>query len=542
MKSLASIGRVAAPCGLFTAVLLMGCIENKPLGNGTGGGGQNEGGQNNGGDDAGGGNTGGAGTGGQNTGGNGGNMGGGDAGGGGAGGGNTGGAPSGITSTWAKQAGDPGLQRALDVDRDSAGNLIVGGEMLGSATFGGVALTSAGDRDAFLVKYDGNGDVVWAKSFGDAGIQLIDTVFVDANDDIYVAGDFNGSIDLGGGALVSAGDYDVFVAKLDGDGNEIWSKRFGDAVWQGTYPGPGRTSVAADAAGNVYLTGTFRGTMDFGPGGSLVSTDENKNVTGDIFLAKLDANGTPLWAKQLGDYDDLFGEAGEAVDVDGDGNVVLAGAFTGTIDLGAGPHTTGNQGGFLAKFSPSGALIWEKVFGEFGAFIGGLDVAPNGDVSLSGTYQFSIDFGGGALTTPNQAQFIAKLDSAGGHLYSHLYNPSTNAGLSPGVAIRADGSVAVVGGFSQSLNLGPVGGPTLTGFGISPQGYIAMFDPTGTFVSASQYGLPSAGTARVEFANAVFDGEYLDLAGSFEGPVDMGFGPMTAMGISYDTLVARLHP
>jgi hypothetical protein len=159
---------------------------------------------------------------------------------------------------------------------DASGNVLVTGYFAGTMDLGGGPLTSAGNQDLFVAKLDPSGAHVWSKHFGDTGIQQGQSIAVDASGNVLVTGHFAGTMDLGGGPLTSTvGSLDLFVAKLDPSGAHVWSKRFGDASDQ---VGQG---IAADSAGNVLVTGFFNGAMDFGFG---VITSAGGN---DIFVAKL---------------------------------------------------------------------------------------------------------------------------------------------------------------------------------------------------------------------------------------------------------------
>src|SRR5439155_11265907 len=112
------------------------------------------------------------------------------------------------------------------------------------------------------------------------GWDTANSIAVDGNGDVVVAGDFSGTVDFGGGLLTSAGTKDIFVAKYSGaDGSHQWSKRYG-----GT--GDDHASgVTLDNGGNVGLTGSFKGTVDFG-GGALITPGA------DMFVAKYSAAGS----------------------------------------------------------------------------------------------------------------------------------------------------------------------------------------------------------------------------------------------------------
>src|SRR5262249_30873799 len=144
----------------------------------------------------------------------------------------------------------------------------------------------------FLAKFDSSGKVLWAKRFGDAASQFDGAIAVDHADNILFTGFFAGAIDFGHGPLTSAGGVDMFAAKLDPSGKPLWAKRFGDTSDQYGW------GIAADASGNVLVTGFFGGAIDFG-GGPLMSAGGL-----DIVVAKLDPSGGYLWGRRFGDLSD----------------------------------------------------------------------------------------------------------------------------------------------------------------------------------------------------------------------------------------------
>jgi hypothetical protein len=180
------------------------------------------------------------------------------------------------TCLWSKRFGDGAKQDPDGVAIDAAGAVIVTGHFEGVLDFGGGPLTSAGKTDLFVAKLDAAGGYVWGLRAGDGQDQLPRGIAVDAAANVLVTGYFAGSMDLGGGTLVSTGgSVDVFLAKLSGStGAHLWSRRFGDA--QAQYA----TGVAADPAGNAVVTGYFLGTLDFG-GNALASAGGR-----DLFVTK----------------------------------------------------------------------------------------------------------------------------------------------------------------------------------------------------------------------------------------------------------------
>jgi hypothetical protein len=152
----------------------------------------------------------------------------------------------------------------LAVDRTS-GDLVVVGSSSGmgpveDGSGGGITIDPVGGEDAFVLKYDTNGVLLWHWALGEAGFTIATSVAIDADGSVYVAGMFNGTIDLGGNVVTSAGDWDIFLVKLDPQGALVWGTSFGDANAQSA------PAIAVDGGGNVLMTGRFRGTLDFGDG------------------------------------------------------------------------------------------------------------------------------------------------------------------------------------------------------------------------------------------------------------------------------------
>jgi hypothetical protein len=366
---------------------------------------------------------------------------------------------------WAKgfRSGSSGSNQASGVAVDSAGDVYITGSFTGGVDFGDGPLTSAGSLDVFVVKLDANGAYRWAKRFGDQGNQWSTAIAVDNAGHVLITGALAGTVDFGGGPLTSVGQSDVFVVKLDADGNHLWSRRFGDASDQ---IGLG---VATDPGGNVILMGSIMGTADFG-GGPLTSTGTNA-----VFVAKLDPNGNHVWSQRFGDagaYD------GEAVATDADGNVILAGAFTGAVDFGGGLlASAGDRDIFVTKLDPSGAYLWAKRYGDAAdqrARFVATDAA--GNVVITGMVTGQADFSGGLIpsglltSAGGQDIFVAKLDPSGAYLWAKRYGDAAEQ-QGAAVAVDASGTVLVVGQIDGAVDFGV--GLLLTGAG----SFVAAFGP-----------------------------------------------------------------
>jgi len=169
---------------------------------------------------------------------------------------------------WVKRAGSNSIDEGNAITVDPDGNVYATGFFGGHIDFGGLQLDSVGNYDAFVVKFDPNGNHVWSKSFGDVHNQWSTNISVSVAGDIAVSGYFQGSLDLGGGSLVSAGAEDAFLGTFDSSGGHIWSKRFGDA---GASQFFGVDGLSYAPAGALHVAGRFDGVFDLG-GDPLLNT------------------------------------------------------------------------------------------------------------------------------------------------------------------------------------------------------------------------------------------------------------------------------
>ena len=288
---------------------------------------------------------------------------------------------------WSKRFGDSSdFQEARGVAIDEAGNVIVSGEFQGTVDFGGAPLTSAGNRDIFLAKFDAAGTHLWSERFGDSSTEYGWSVAVGTTGDITVAGFFEGTVDFGGGLLTSAGLMDICVANFDAAGNHQWSRRFGDSAGQWA------RSVTVDNSGNIVLSGEIEGTVDFG--GVLLASAGLR----DIFIAKFDATRTHSWSQRFGDSSSQLNTSVAADEV---GDIFVTGFYSGTVDFGGVPLVSaGDYDIYIVRFDASGIHIWSQRFGDSDRQIGeSITVDPVGNVLLTGYFAGTVDFGGGPHTS-----------------------------------------------------------------------------------------------------------------------------------------------
>ena len=341
---------------------------------------------------------------------------------------------------WSKRFGDAGAQTAAQIAVDAQGNVAVIGDFAGKIDFGAGALTSAGATDVFLAKFDPTGTLLWAKSFGNVAAQSGFDVAFAPDGDVVITGAFAGMINLGGGALASAGQTDLFVGRYDAAGTFVWGKRFGDAAAQA---GKGLT---VDGQGNVIVTGDIAGKVDFG-GGVLTSAG-----AADVLLLELDAAGAHVLSKLFGN---VAAQTAARVAVDGVGNMVITGSAAGKIDFGGGALTSvGGTDIFVAKLTSGGVHLWSKLYGNAtNQDPRALAVDPGGAILVAGDFTGTVDFGGGVLTSAGVTDgFIAKLDPFGAHVWSKRQGDVAAQSVA-GIAADA-GGVFAVGTFAGTVTFG----------------------------------------------------------------------------------------
>jgi hypothetical protein len=273
--------------------------------------------------------------------------------------------------------------------------IYAGGYVSDTSTFGvtgipsTMTLTSTGGRDIFLARFNTfTGAVDLTRTYGGTADDEI-TGAASSNGALVIAGRFGdpvgtpqGMLKFGGTAtaLTSNGGLDIFVAKLDSKGDGVWAVHFGGA---GDERDP---RVAVDAAGDVYVTGTFTGQIAFGAV-NLVSMGDL-----DVFVAKLrGSDGSVAWAISRGTAG--TDRAGD-IAVDAAGHVVLGASLNGT--------PTANGDALLESFDASnGASRWARMFATPGSDgVGVVTYGRNGDlyatVGIGGAFDFGTPIIGAA--------------------------------------------------------------------------------------------------------------------------------------------------
>jgi hypothetical protein len=430
---------------------------------------------------------------------------------------------------WAKGTGGASVDVANSVSIDASGNVLVTGVFQSpTITFGTTTLTNAGSNDMFIVKYDGSGNVLWAKSAGGAAGELAYGVSLDASGNVYVTGRFgSATVTFGTITLTNAGGSDMFIVKYDGSGNVLWAKSAGGTSVDVA------NSVCTDASGNVLITGYFQSpTITFG---TTTLTNAGSGGPSDIFIVKYDGSGNVLWAKSAGGTGT---ESGQGVSTDASGNVYVTGDFINpSFTFGTTTLTSaGSNDLFLVKYDSSGNVVWAKsAGGTNGDMAYDVSVDANGNVFVTGSFAFTpITFGTTTLTNAGSGDmFIVKYDGSGNVLWAKSAG-GTSPDIAYGVSTDAGGNVYVTGRFvSPTINFGT---NTLTNAG-SGDMFIVKYDGSGNVLWTKSEG----GTASESGSGVSIDpGGNIYVAGNFDGPtITFGTTTLTNAGSS-DIFVSKL--
>jgi hypothetical protein len=282
---------------------------------------------------------------------------------------------------FALHVGDAGMQNGGEVAIDNDGNILWAGSFEGTVDVGGISITSHGDSDLFVAKVDPTGKVLWAKGFGGSGYEGDGSLVIDGQGHVLVSGYYEGAPDFGAGALPDTDGMDgELILAVDGDGNALWSR----GVVNGTGYFPFTMQVSEE--GEVYLIGELSGSIDLF--GKTIATD-----TLGIAVARLDAVGAPEQAQVF--TAEMPGHV-YAAPAKG-GGIVIAGYFEGSIDLGKPLKSAGEDDLFVAWIDRDGkAKRQERLGGPGRERIGDVTVLPNGDVVIAGAFEGTLDIGGGA--------------------------------------------------------------------------------------------------------------------------------------------------
>jgi len=354
------------------------------------------------------------------------------------------------TWAWATKAGGTGDDEGYGISALPDGSSIVTGYFDGTVTFGSTTLTSTGDWDVFTAKANADGTWAWATQAGGLGYEESNAVSALPDGSSIVTGQFHGIATFGTTTLTSAGDYDVFTAKVNADGTWAWATQAGGLGYEEGY------GVTALPDGSSIVTGQFKDTATFG------STTLVSAGSWDVFTAKVNADGTWAWATQAGGLGD---DEGFGISALPDGSSIVTGYFEGIATFGGSTLTsTGSWDVFTAKMNADGTWAWATQAGGSGDDEGwGISALPDGSSIVTGVFSDTATFGSTTLASAGEWDvFTAKMNADGTWAWATGAGGSTGEDVGAGVSALPDGSAFVAGKFSGPATFGST---TLAGSG-----------------------------------------------------------------------------
>ncbi len=396
-------------------------------------------------------------------------------------------------------------------------------------------------------------DSGWGHTWGNKALTTAEGMALDDYGNIYVTGFFDAygsdGVDFDPGPGVdkhySNGYYDVCLSKFTQDGGFQWAKS-----WGGDEGEDIGYDAACDSAGNIYITGLFKGTVDFDPGPGVewrISTNYESEYgpkpTKDIFLSKFDSDGLFQWVQTWGGRGCMsYGgepDMGYGVEVDSSDFVYVIGVFNDVIDFDPGPGVDIHDGGslssrqaFLSKFDSNGIYQWGRSWGNMGGDEEPISIfIDDSDIYITGMFDDSTDFDPGPGTDSHGANggnpdtFLTKFDINGDFQWARTWggtHPSGDSGI--GVTVDNSGDVLVAGVFTGTIDFNPGGGTEMHQSQGLGDAFISKFNSSGDFIWARTWGAQDGDHASSVAADG-FGNVYV--SSGFNYPVDFDPGSGT---------------
>lgn len=282
---------------------------------------------------------------------------------------------------YVKIFGGSGFDDAWSLANDSEGNTYLAGRYQETITIGTNTFTSKGGWDILLIKLNSEGEVIWAKTAGGLVTDVARAICIDTDNNIYIAGSFEGEATFETQTINASGAYDTFIAKYNSTGELQWIEKAGSPTddWA--------TSIALDTDNNLYVGGVFYGTAVF------KDTEITSKGNGDGYYAKYNSVGNLIWVKQFGGtgYDII-----KDITVFGN-NLYAVGNFSNSVELNESTTITSNDGYDFSLISYSkedGSFNWVKNGGAENNDEGSSVACDSeGNIYVAGTIRTGITFG-----------------------------------------------------------------------------------------------------------------------------------------------------
>lgn len=368
-------------------------------------------------------------------------------------------------------------------------------------------LYSNGINDIFIIKYDAQGNEIWAKTIGGLNTNFQDYenatgVFDPVNNCLYIGGNFIGTAIFGSTTFTSSNDSsDLFVSRMDLNGNFIWTKKAGSNKIDRAY-------IFVQPDGNVLLAGKVSDTAYF----------DSYQVNAGGFLARYDSNGNCTWAEHK-----FTGPENFEINIAFIGNdIIMSGLFNtnGIIDT-VSLNSNGSIDGYLTKMDSAGKIKWIKTFGGTGVDgVTGVAIDNINNIYVSGAFETSINIDGVLLNNLGKDIFIAKFNSNGVVSWAKQANANGGVESAADIKVDIDGNCYLTGIFSGSATFSSFNISTLN----SNDMFICRFNNNGDCFGVRHFGQASGHYVTVDNSNMAY------CIGTFQNTIVVGNTSLT----SYD--------
>ena len=408
----------------------------------------------------------------------------------------------------------------LSITTDDFGNVyslgILGGNALEFSPISSYSIPNSNSISFFILKQDNSGNIIWIRFMETSGTNARPkNITTDVNNNLIIIGNLIGTIDFDPGVGVmyvsSNGSSDIFILKLDNNGDFIWVKTIGG---QNVDEGVG---VVTDLSGNIYASGNFVGIVDFDPGVGTYNLASQSSSQRDVFALKLTSNGDFVWAKAVGTSNGS--DYAKNIGLDSNNNVIFGGNFTGSGDFNPGPGVTTLSSGnfaqvFFVKLDSSGTFIWAKAT-QPKVGIDGVAVCENfttsieGDIYFAGTYGGNMDFNPAnnattSIATPavnSRRGYIAKWNSLGNFVFVKHFVGSFNSFTPNSLDLDSLKNIYITGVFKNTIDFYPGNGV----YNVTSKGdfdiFILKLNSNGEFILTRNFG--KSGSPYINKGNSI---------------------------------------
>ena len=367
----------------------------------------------------------------------------------------------------------------------------------------------------------------WARTWGSYRPDCARGLVLDGSSDVYVTGHFQDTVDFDPGPGIDShtapnSERSVFLCKYDTKGIYQWARTWGGVEDCGV-------AVAIDSTGNIYVTGTFSGDVDFDPG---PGEEWHNGYNGSAFLSKFDSSGEFIWARNWGSEGGILGRE---VAVDSLDNIYITGEYHGHTDFDPGPgedwhDSNGHVDSFLCKYDSSGKFIWARTWGGTNADLGlEVEIDSHDCAYVLGAFSLTVDFDPGPgedwhTAVDSEDTYLCKFDSSGEFMWARTWGGAGNLYYGQDIVFDTFGNLYVTGNFMYTVDFDPGPGEdwhTSKGY---TDIFLSKFDSLGTLQWARTWGGYSLATETGFAVMISMQGSIL-VAGNFFGKTDFDPGP-----------------